>query len=159
MKNTSKEDNEIKAVIPIAVGVLLPFLVPMIVRVLADKTDSIHHITSDWLKFFVMLFVIMLVCIFPFILQTVLLFLFRKRSKRTFNCLLICGLIGVLSLMIPLHYTYWGETYGNGRPSSTSGIVFIVAPIYCTISGIIGFLFGLLLSRITWFQNEVQNAQ
>lgn len=141
----SQEDNEVFSGLPIIIGLIQPFLVPLWLRVIYDSRG---RISGGWTDYLVFMFWISLICIFPFVLLTVLLFLFRKRSTRSFSFLLLGGLTGIFILMIPLHYSYWHPFFSGARVSSTASLVFLFAPIYSTITGIIGFLAGLFLSNM-----------
>jgi len=61
------------------------------------------------------------------------LFLFTSISNNG-----ICGLAGILALMIPAHVSVWSPLYTEERMSSTAVIAFFFIPFYCIVTMGIG---------------------
>jgi F0F1-type ATP synthase assembly protein I len=71
---------------------------------------------------------------------------------RRLACISVCGLIGILALMIPFHYAVWYPLYAHEHVSSTQSLAFIVIPFLCLITLVIGGLVGWAVSFIPFLR-------
>jgi hypothetical protein len=89
----------------------------------------------------------------PFVALSILLFdLSRKLTTPRFCFFAACGLIGILSLMIPAHASVWRPLYTDEHASSTAVIAFIFIPFYCLATMGIGISVASLSLMPAWIR-------
>lgn len=64
----------------------------------------------------------------------------------------VCGLAGILGVMIPAHLAVWNPLYSGGGFSSTAVIAFVFIPFYCLVPLCVGLVVGwcVPLLRLMW---------
>lgn len=133
-------------VAPIVVGLATPSLVIFYLQLVVGNYTVAALLTDILSRQFAPghnLFLLVLIGLIPFLLLSVILFFYAKRHTRSeLVALLLAGLAGILLLMVPAHYSVWYPLYGPGRISSTAVIAFLVIPVYCIASMLIGLVAG-----------------
>ena len=79
------------------------------------------------------------------------------RSSRL-ACVAVGGLLGLLGLMVPCHYSVWYPLYTHGHAGSTDVLAFLVIPFLCIPTLCIGLLLGWLVSLLPHFRNATNVA-
>jgi hypothetical protein len=103
------------------------------------------------------LFLLALISLIPFVVLDVLLLrLPATFSPRRIACVAVCGLVGILALMVPIHWDVWSPLYTGKRMSSTAVLGLGVAPIICIVTMLIGVAVGWLVSSLAWFRPAEQ---
>jgi hypothetical protein len=89
----------------------------------------------------------------PFVALSILLFdLSRKLTTPRFCFFAACGLIGILSLMIPAHASVWRPLYTDEHASACDLIAFIFIPFYCLATMGIGISIAFLSFIPSWIR-------
>jgi hypothetical protein len=98
------------------------------------------------------LFSLAVIGLMPFVVLSIANFLIsRNRTPLQYACVVLCGLIGILALMIPAHVSIWYPLYGPGHASSTAVIGFLFIPFYCLVSLAIGLVVGRHIAELPYF--------
>jgi len=137
---------------PIIIGLISPSLVIFYLQVfVADYTitASLSDIMSHQFAAGHNLFLLAFIGLIPFALLSVILFYYEKKnSKIKTSILMFSGLIGILMLMLPAHYSIWYPLYEPNHMSSTAVIAFLFIPIYCVLTMFIGIFIGTKINKI-----------
>jgi hypothetical protein len=105
------------------------------------------------------LFLLALWGLIPFLVLSVLLLVLPAGVPRSrIACLSIFGLLGILGLMVPIHWEVWAPLYYGGHMSSTAVIVFIPLPFGCFMTMLSGLAIGWLVSKLPWFTAVVPSS-
>jgi hypothetical protein len=138
--------------IPLIVGLLSPSLVIFVLQVFVGEytvTESLSKIIRKQFESGHNLFLLALIGLIPFALLSLITIIYNNKDKSNNSLtLLIFGLCGLLSLMIPAHISVWYPLYGPGRMSSTSVIAFLFIPFYCIVTMLIGLLLGVIYIKL-----------
>ena len=87
----------------------------------------------------------------PFLLLTAAMWRFvKQRPSKECYILLLSGLLGVLCVTTLVHGSYWRAAFGSGHTSSTSSLVFAVAPAWGAAGGIVGIALGRWITKRCW---------
>jgi len=115
------------------VGVVTPSIVIFLLEItVGDIAPSVSMKDIAHRQFGEGLFTLAMFGLIPFVALSLLLFdLSRKLTTPRFCLFVACGLIGILSLMIPAHASVWRPLYTDEHASSTAVIAFIFIPFYC----------------------------
>lgn len=101
------------------------------------------------------LFFLAVIGLIPFAILTVLVRGLSSTLTRMHFCLFsLCGLVGILALMIPAHVSVWRPLYTDEHASSTAVIAFLFIPFFCTVSMGIGIGVASLVSIPHWIQRR-----
>jgi hypothetical protein len=164
-----KDENKLKSyfsrwpkticlVLPLAVGMLTPSLIIFIIMHFAGGYDiftATHNVLIGQFKPGENYFLLSVISTVPFAcLSVAVRNILIKKTLRATWCICVCGLIGILSLMIPAHVSVWYPLYSGNHMSSTSVVAFVSIPMYCLAAGSIGVLIGWLIALLPWFKNE-----
>ena len=137
---------------PIIVGLISPSLVIFYLQVFVggySVSASLSDILSRQFAEGENLFLLAVIGLVPFVLLSAILFVYKKKHKISEVYLLMTfGLVGILVLMLPSHYSVWYPLYGPGRMSSTAVVGFLFIPIYCVLSMLVGLLVGVGIIKI-----------
>jgi len=101
------------------------------------------------------LFLLAVIGLIPFgALAIVLRCLSCKLTRGRFCFFALCGLAGILALMIPAHLSVWRPLYTDEHASSTAVIAFLFIPFYCTVTMGIGLGVATIASIPTWIRKS-----
>lgn len=137
--------------IPLFIGIITPVLIIFALEVTIGHIHplvSLEQIAHHQFAAGENLFLLAIIGLIPFAILSC--FLQRMRLKLTTTglcCVTICGLIGILGLMIPSHIGVWKPLYTHEHMSSTAVIAFFFIPIYCTVTMLIGLGIGFGISH------------
>jgi len=137
--------------IPVIVGVLTPSLIIILMQVFLGEYSLSEAVSDTISKQFEdghNLFGLTLIGLVPFVLLSIMLFFFgRKHNTKKVTIIMLCGLIAILVLMVPAHYSVWAPLYDDSNMSSTAVVAFLFIPFYCIISMLFGVLIGYGIIR------------
>jgi len=98
------------------------------------------------------LFSLAILGLIPFVVLAIAtIFISRERNPRQYACVVACGLLGILALMIPMHISIWYPLYGGGHASSTAVIGFLFIPFYCLVTLAVGLQVGRTFAMHPFF--------
>ena len=75
-------------------------------------------------------------------------------SPKTIAWLSILGMLGILVIMVPVHWDVWSPVYDGKHMSSTAVVVFIPLPLICLITMWLGLVIGKVASRLPGLRTE-----
>jgi len=130
-----------------------PFIVFYLEITLGDITpiESLMNIAQRQFAEGHNLFLHTIIGLIPFgALNIILRFLTSKLTRIRFCFFTICGLAGILALMIPAHVSVWQPLYTDVHTSSTVLIAFRYIPFYCLGTMGIGVGIASLLTIPFW---------
>jgi len=132
--------------VPVIVGMITPSLIIVLMQVFLGEYSIGQAVNDTISKQFEdghNLFGLALTGIIPFVLLSIMLFFFgRKHNTKKVAVIMLCGLFGILVLMVPAHYSVWAPLYDDSHMSSTAVIAFLFIPFYCIVPMLIGVLIG-----------------
>ncbi len=139
----------------IAIGLMAPLVIHITVQINVKGITFWVAFADVLQKQFApqhMLIMLSLFCLFPFgVLAKMTFSLASTRTRRTCYVIYLCGLIGILSLMIPMHVAAWNQMYGLS-PKSFSGLLLLMySAISSTATLFVGWLIGSMITRFKWF--------
>lgn len=143
---------------PLILGLLAPSVILFCIEVFVGRIGSLAALSDIAKRQFAPghnLFTVALLALIPFgVLSAVCGAAARRTSAVRLSCLGICGLLGILCLMVPGHAGIWYPLYAGGDTSSTAVVGFIFIPIFCLFTLGIGLLVGWLVSSPPFFQRQ-----
>ena len=79
----------------------------------------------------------------PYIaLSIILLIVGRTKKRHLFNPTFVGGFLGILGFMLPSMWLVLRPLYTTEHVSSTSPIAFLIIPVYCVATMILGVIVG-----------------
>ena len=140
----------------VVVGLVTPSLVIFLLEITVGSiapVESLRDIAHRQFAEGHNLFLLAIIGLIPFgILSVILRALTSTLTRARFCFFCVCGLVGILALMVPAHVSVWLPLYTDGPVSSTSAIAFIFIPFYCTISLGVGIAVASLISIPHWIR-------
>ncbi len=122
----------------LTIGILLPSLLIFILEVSVggmNPVESLLLILSRQFSEGNNLFLLSLWGLIPFIVLSLIVAVRAKKwTLKKVNYTILLGLLGILVIMIPAHWSLWKPLYTNGHAASTAVIAFVFIPFYCLIS-------------------------
>lgn len=142
---------------PLITGLLVPSLVIFYLEVFVGQVSPFMAVADILERQFSEgnnLFLLAIFGLIPFIALSVACAIAASRlTPVRLTCFGIGGLIGILALMVPAHYSVWLPLYEPGHMSSTAVVAFIFIPFYCLVTLAIGLFSGWLVSLLPIFRN------
>jgi hypothetical protein len=137
---------------PLVVGIVTPALVLFTLQVLEGGRTLATAIPDNPEKF-IAFSLLTAWCLIPFaILSALLLVQPANFPRRRIACLSIFGLLGILVLMVPAHWSVWAPLYTGEHMSSTATIVFVPLPFLCLVTMLPGLAIGWLVAKLPLFK-------
>ena len=137
----------------LAIGFLTPSLVNLAAEIAGGRSvgRAFQDIISRQFAEGHNLFWLALITLIPFLLLgSILLVTPVSYSSARVACIAIGGLLGILILLLPVHWQVWAPLFSSDKNSaSTSVIGLLVVPFACIVPMLVGSLIGRLVSR-TW---------
>jgi len=158
MVNTRNKQKYIWLAIPLITGLFVPSLVIFYLEVFVGQISPFAAVVDILERQFSEgnnLFLLTLFGLIPFFaLSGACAIAASRLPPARLTCFGTGGLIGILVLMVPAHYTVWFPLYGPGHMSSTAVVAFIFIPFYCLVTLAIGLFVGWLVSLVPLFRNN-----
>lgn len=140
----------------LAVGLVTPSLVIFFLEITVGKiapSASLRDIAYRQFAEGQNLFLLAVIGLIPFGALLILLRCLSSKLTRLRFCFFsLCGLVGILALMIPAHVSVWRPLYTDEHASSTAVIAFLFIPFYCTVTMGIGLAIAALISIPNWIK-------
>lgn len=140
----------------LVVGMIIPSLLIFLLEITVGDIaplESLQDIAHRQFAEGHNLFLLAVIGLIPFGILTVIVRALSSKLTRLHFCLFaLCGLIGILALMVPAHVSVWRPLYTDEPVSSTSAIAFLFIPFYCTISMGVGIALAALISIPIWLR-------
>ncbi len=148
--------------LPLVVGFPTPWLVIFTLEVCVggETADSaIRDIAARLFSAGNNLFLLAVWSLIPFAALSIILLLQPANVTRSrIACLSIFGMLGILGLMVPIHWGVWSPLYhihdGAGG-SSTGMVIFLPLPFMCLVTMLPGLGVGWWVSKHQWFDATV----
>jgi hypothetical protein len=160
MVSTHKNQQLIWLAIPIMTGLIVPSLVIFYLEVFVGQISPTVAAGNIWARQFSEgnnLFLLAVFGLIPFAaLSAVCALATARLTPARLACLGVGGLIGILALMVPGHFSVWYPLYGLGSMSSSAVVAFISIPFYCLVTLAIGLFAGWLVSLMPVFREDLQ---
>jgi hypothetical protein len=138
--------------LPLVIGLVTPSLVIFLLQVWVGGRSTGSAMEDIATKQFAPgghLFLFTAWSLIPFLLLSCFLLVLPANFPRTrIACLSIFGLMGILGLMVPVHWEVWAPLYDGRRMSSTAVIVFVPLPFLCLITMFPGLAIGSFVSSL-----------
>ena len=144
--------------IPMPIGFIIPSLILFTLQVRKggqSMSGAINDIASRQFAEGHNLFFLALWGLIPFLVLTLILLFKRAHSSpKRIACLCVFGMLGILAIMVPVHWEVWAPLYEGKHMSSTSVVAFIPLPVFCLITMWIGIVIGKVASRQPGLRSE-----
>jgi len=156
--NRRTASSRLCVLIPLFIGIITPSLIIFALEITTGHIQplvSLKQITHRQFASGENLFLLAIIGLIPFVILSSFLQCMRlKLATAGLCCVMICGLIGILSFMIPAHIGVWKPLYTHEHMSSTAVIAFFFIPIYCTITMLVGLGLGFGISHFFGWKTE-----
>lgn len=137
---------------PIIIGLVSPSLVIFYLQVFVADYSIINSLSDIFSRQFAEghnLFLLALIGLIPFVLLSTILYYYKKKNSEFKTMILMfTGLVGILTGMLPAHYSIWYPLYSSEHMSSTAVIGFLFIPFYCVVTMFIGLFIGSVINKI-----------
>jgi hypothetical protein len=149
--------------IPLFIGIITPSLIVFVLEITIGHICPLVSLKQIAHRQFASgdnLFLLAIIGLIPFaILSSFLQGMRTKLTTTGLRCVMICGLIGILSFMIPSHISVWKPLYTHEHMSSTAVIAFLFIPIYCTTTMLVGLGIGFGISHFFGWRTANKSEQ
>ena len=151
MMRRDRRDRVLVVAIPIAAGALYPPVLVFLAQVAAGRGvgASLGGTLAAYASRQLNLGLLSLIGLIPF--AALAASLRRMLEKRTLAQAAIPGGLGVagaLLVLLPVHWSFWPQYYGNGYPGFPHGLELIIAPFTAVLAMLAGLLAGWLILRL-----------
>lgn len=147
----------------LVVGLVAPSLVILFLEITVGKiapSASLRDIAHRQFAEGHNLFLLAVIGLIPFGALSILLRCLSSKLARLRFCFFsLCGLVGILALMIPAHVSVWRPLYTDEVASSTAVIAFLFIPFYCTVTMGIGLGVATLASIPAWIRESKKRSR